>query len=306
MTLGAYRPQLISAVRQPRSQSLAGLIMLAPGFVLVFGLIAYPFMMSIYLSLTDARIGTMLNPKLIGIRHYIDLFSDEVFVRTAINSLVFTMFAVTLKLLLGLAMAQLLYQQFRGRRIVISLLLFAWVAPIALTLLSWVWLLDSMYGPVNWLLVKSGIASYGPSWLGSPILAMVCVVIVNVWRGFAFFGLMILSGMLSIPRTLYEAAELDGANSWQQFWRITLPMLRVVLVILFLYATIFTFNEFAVVHVLTRGGPQNATQVFSTLAFQRGIMSGNIAQASAITLYFMPVFLVISILLLRLSAKEKH
>jgi multiple sugar transport system permease protein len=293
-------------VRPQLGQLLPGYLMMAPGFLLIFGLIAYPFGMSIYLSLTDANIATLHEPSFVGLRHYIQLLSDEVFLRAALNSLVFTMSAVILKLLLGLGMAHLLFDHFAGRRVVISLLLFAWVAPIALTLLSWLWLLDSMYGPLNWLLVRSGLMSYGPSWLGDPTLAMVSIVIVNVWRGFAFFGLMILAGMLGIPRTLYEAAALDGAGPWQRFRLITLPMLRVVLAILFLYATIFTFNEFAIVHVLTRGGPQNATHVFSTLAFQRGIMSGSIGEASAITLYFLPIFLLLSVFLLRLSSREKQ
>ena len=149
-------------VRPQLGQLLPGYLMMAPGFLLIFGLIAYPFGMSIYLSLTDANIATLHEPSFVGLRHYIQLLSDEVFLRAALNSLVFTMSAVVLKLLLGLGMAHLLFEHFAGRRVVISLLLFAWVAPIALTLLSWLWLLDSMYGPLNWLLVRSGLMSYGP------------------------------------------------------------------------------------------------------------------------------------------------
>jgi multiple sugar transport system permease protein len=298
---------LSPAIRRRRlAHMTTGLAMIAPGFLLIVGLIAYPFLMSLYLSLTDGQIRSLLHPNFVGLQHYIRLLGDEVFLQTVVNSFVFTIASVALKILLGLAMALLLYAPFRGRRAVLSILLFSWVAPIALTVLAWLWLYDSLYSPINWVLVKTGLMSYGPSWLGDRTLAMISVVVVNVWRGFPFFGLMILAGMLGIPRSLYEAADVDGATAWQKFRLITLPMLRIVLIILILYATIFTFNEFAVVQVLTRGGPENATQVFSTLAFQRGVLSGNIGEAAAITLYFFPVFALLSIFLLRLSGKEKE
>jgi multiple sugar transport system permease protein len=212
-----------------------------------------------------------------------------------------------LKIGLGLAMALLVFRlSDASRRWATSLLLFPWVAPIALTVIAWVWIFDSQFSPVNWLLLHMGLMSSPLVFLGEPTLAMVSVIIVNAWRGFPFFGLLILAGLVGIPRSLYEAAEVDGASGWRRFRYITLPMLRVVLLILVLYSMIFTFNEFAVIHVLTRGGPADATQVFSTLAFQRGILSGNIGEAAAITLFLLPIFLVVSIGMLRLSGREKQ
>lgn len=299
------KPSIAVRNRQ-RKRALTGLLLILPGFLLIAALIAYPFVMSIFLSLTDAKISTLQAPQFVGLDNFIRLFNDGLFRQAVLNSFLFTFVAVVFKIGLGLMMALALYDNFVGRRAVTALLLFSWVAPIALSLLTWLWLLDSLYSPINWVLRATGIMDFGLSWLGEPVLAMVSIAIVNVWRGFPFFGLMLLAGLISVPRSLYEAANLDGASGWQKFRLITLPMLRVTLAVLVLYATIHTFNEFAVVQILTRGGPENSTQVFATLAFQRGILSGNLGEASAITLYFMPVFAVLSIVMLKLSWKERE
>jgi multiple sugar transport system permease protein len=155
-------------------------------------------------------------------------------------------------------------------------------------------------------MLKFGLIHVPLIWLGSKRLAMAAIIVVNAWRGFPFFGIILYAGLLSIPRSLYEAARVDGATWWKELFFITLPMLRIVLIILTLYSVIFTFSEFTVIYVLTRGGPVNATHVFSTLSYQRGIMSGNIGEAAAITLYLFPVFLIVAIGMLRFSWKERE
>lgn len=285
---------------------LTGMTLLLPGFLLVVLLIAWPFVASVYLALSDAHIRRVRSPSFVGLENFVLLLEDETFLRAVANTFIFTIAAVALKIGLGLAMAMLLFRLEAGRRWATSLLLLPWVAPIALTVIAWVWIFDSQFSPVNWLLIHSGLTTSRLVFLGEPTLAMISVILVNAWRGFPFFGLMILAGLVGIPRSLYEAAEVDGATGWRRFRYVTLPMLRVVLLILVLYSMIFTFNEFAVIHVLTRGGPADATQVFSTLAFQRGILSGNIGEAAAITLFLFPVFLLVSIGMLRLSGKEKQ
>ena len=297
--------RLLSPLARKRlAPHLTGVALLLPGFLLVSLLIAWPFVASVYLALSDAHIRRLRSPAFVGFENFLLLLEDETFWRAVQNTFVFTFSAVILKIGLGLAMALLLFRLRGGRAPATAGLLLPWVAPIALSVIAWVWIFDTQFSPINWLLIHTGLMTSGLVFLGEPTLAMMSVVLVNAWRSFPFFGLMILAGLIGIPRSLYEAAEVDGATGWRRFRYITLPMLRVVLLILVLYSMIFTFNEFAVIHVLTRGGPADATQVFSTLAFQRGILSGNIGEAAAITLFFLPVFLVVSIAMLRLSGKD--
>jgi multiple sugar transport system permease protein len=308
MSLTAWAGDFLGPLARKRlAPHLAATGLLLPGALLLLLLIAWPFGASVYLAMTDAHIRRPRDPTFIGLENFVYLLEDETFLRAVANTFIFTFFAVMLKIGLGLAMALLVFRlSDASRRWATSLLLFPWVAPIALTVIAWVWIFDSQFSPVNWLLLHMGLMSSPLVFLGEPTLAMVSVIIVNAWRGFPFFGLLILAGLVGIPRSLYEAAEVDGASGWRRFRYITLPMLRVVLLILVLYSMIFTFNEFAVIHVLTRGGPADATQVFSTLAFQRGILSGNIGEAAAITLFLLPIFLVVSIGMLRLSGREKQ
>jgi multiple sugar transport system permease protein len=163
---------------------------------------------------------------------------------------------------------------------------------------------DSLYSVVNWTLVHLGIVQSGPNWLGTPYLAKIAVITVNIWRGLPFFAITILAGLVSIPQELYEAAKTDGAGPFARFWYITLPMLKPVLAIVILFSTIFTFSDFNIVYVLTRGGPINSTHLFATLANQIGLQSGKIGEGAAVSLFMFPILVMVVYFQLRFIRKE--
>jgi multiple sugar transport system permease protein len=164
-------------------------------------------------------------------------------------------------------------------------------------------MLDPDYSVVNWTLTRLGLGSH--MWLANPNLAMLSVIIVNTWRGIPFFALAILAGLVSIPQELYEAAETDGAGRLVKFWHITLPLLKPVMAIVILFSTIFTFSDFNIVYVLTRGGPMNMTHLFATLSFAVGLGGGNLGQGAAISLFLFPFLVVIVFLQLRFIRRDE-
>ena len=179
--------------------------------------------------------------------------------------------------------------ELRVKRLLRGAVLLPWVIPTALSTLGWWWMFDSLYSVVNWTAIRLGLISApGPNWLGMADYAMAAVIAVNVWRGLPFFAITVLAGLVSIPREFFEAAEVDGAGSWNRFWHVTLPLLKPVLAVVILFSTIFTFSDFNIVYVLTRGGPVNTTHLFATLAYQIGLNGGNLGQGAAISLFMLP------------------
>jgi len=263
-----------------------GLIL--PAFVLIGCLVAYPFGMALYFSLSDYWVGSP--GQFVGLGNYREILGNEVFRQTVANSFLFTAIALTGKTVLGVWLALLLARNLRGKRLLRGAVLLPWVIPTALSTLGWGWMFDSLYSVVNWTGIHLGLVTPpGPNWLGMPNYAMAAVIIVNIWRGLPFFAITVLAGLVSIPREYYEAAEVDGASSFGRFRYVTLPLLKPVLAVVILFSTIFTFNDFNIVYVLTRGGPVNTTHLFATLAYQTGLAGGNLGQGAAISLFMLPL-----------------
>jgi multiple sugar transport system permease protein len=278
-----------------------GLIM--PALLLILCLVAYPFGMAIYFSLSDYWVGSP--GKFVGFQNFKDIFGNEVFRQTVYNSFLFTTIAVIFKTLLGVWLAMLLFRNFKFKRLIRGAVLLPWVIPTALSTLAWGWMFDSLYSVVNWTGIRLGLlAAPGPNWLGIASYAMTAVIAVNVWRGLPFFAIIVLAGLVSIPREYYEAAEVDGAGSWRRFCHVTLPLLKPVLAVVILFSTIFTFADFNIVQVLTRGGPVNTTHLFATLAYQTGLWGGNLGQGAAISLFLFPVLAAVVFIQLRYIRRE--
>src|SRR5438045_1215930 len=202
-------------------------------------------------------------------------------------------------------LAMLLFRPLRFKRLVRAAVLLPWVIPTALSTLAWGWMFDSLYSVVNWTAIHLGILSPpGPNWLGMPAYAMSAVIAVNVWRGLPFFAITVLAGLVSIPREYYEAAEVDGAGSWGGFRHVTLPLLKPVLAVVVLFSTIFTFSDFNIVYVLTRGGPINSTHLFATLSRVLGIDTGRIGEGAAVSLYLFPLLVFVVWAQLRFVRKQ--
>jgi multiple sugar transport system permease protein len=283
---------------------------LGPAFVtpalLFLGLlVAYPFAMAIYLALSNAFVGRP--SEFIGLHNFVSLWGSDAFRQTFQNAFVFTGVAVAVKLVLGIALALLLNQQLWFKRMIRGAVLLPWVIPTALSTLGWWWMFDSLYSVVNWTGIALGLLDPpGPNWLGQKYYAMTAVITVNVWRGLPFFAITILAGLVSIPKELYEAAEADGAGPMGRFWHVTLPLLKPVLAIVVLFSTIFTFSDFNIVYVLTRGGPINSTHLLATLARQVGLESGQLGQGAAISLYLFPMLVFVVWAQLRFVRKQAY
>ncbi len=288
----------VPAGRLRRAEARLGYMMVAPAVVLLALLIAYPFLMSLYMSLTDQHVGTP--GRFVGLANFGYLLRDDVFRQTALNSILYTVVAVAAKTVLGIVLALLLYAVPWGGRFIRAVILLPWVIPTALSTLAWWWMYTPPYSVVNWLLVHGGVVRGPVPWLSDPLWARVAIILVNVWRGLPFYAITTLAWLVAIPRELFEAAEADGAGPGVQFWAIILPLLRPILSIVVLYSVVFTIADFEIVFILTRGGPLNMTHLFSTLAFQVGLVSTYIGRGAAITLFIFPVLAVASFLILRI------
>jgi multiple sugar transport system permease protein len=206
---------------------------------------------------------------------------------------------------LGVWLAMLLARNLKFKRIIRGVVLLPFVIPTALSTLAWLWMFDSLYSVVNWTAISLHLISApGPNWLGQAAYAMAAVIAVNVWRGLPFFAITVLAGLMAVPREFHEAAEVDGASSWGRFWHVTLPLIKPVLAVVILFSTIFTFADFNIVQVLTRGGPINTTHLFATLAYQVGLQGGNLGQGAAISLFIFPLLALVVFFQLRYVRNE--
>jgi multiple sugar transport system permease protein len=285
-----------------RREALTGYALLSPAVFLLVVLLAYPFVLAVYISLTDRVLGEP--GTFVWIRNFLKLLQDPLFRQTVWNSFVYTVTTVFLKLTLGLTLALLLNQEFPLRNVVRGALLLPWVVPTSLSVLTWLWMFDSLFSVVNYILLGLGLISKKIPWLGSPFWAMVSVIIVNTWRGLPFFAVSLLAGLMTIPKEMYEAAQSDGAKALACFWFITLPLLRPVIAVVVLFSTIWTFADFQIVYILTHGGPVNATQIFATMAYDVALVAGRIGEGSAISLFLFPALLVVIIGMLHYLRRE--
>jgi ABC-type sugar transport system permease subunit len=275
-----------------------GLLFVGPIVVLTLALVAYPFCYAIYLSLTRKYVG--MPPVFVGLENYVKLTYDGFFQRAVVNSFIFTFGSVGAKLVLGIVMALVLTSRIRFRSFWTGVLLIPWVAPTVVSALNFLWIFDFSLGVLNYLLVRvTGLLSQGVGWLSEPNTAMASVISVNIWRGFPFFGISFLAGMKAIPGELYEASAVDGANVLQRFRYVTLPGLKNIMIIVVLLSTIWTFNDFAIVYILTKGGPGGATQVLPVLTYEIAFGAQRLGEAIAVALYMLPAIAIVIVVLSR-------
>ena len=276
-------------------QSVFSWLMMAPPLLFLAALVGYPFCYGILLSLQDrpvAHAGTF-----VGLKNFATNFNDPLFWRVALNTFVYTLVATLLKMVGGLGLAVAMNQQFRMKNLVRALLLVPFIVPTVLSTVAWMWMLDPAFSVVNRLLIGLGLPRPGPSWLGNPILAMVSIIVINTWRGLPFYGITLLAGLQTVPPELYEAATIDGASGWQRFRYVTLPLLQPIILIVTLFSVIFTFADFQLVYVLTHGGPQNATQLFATYAFDIAMGAGQLGLGASIALAMFPALALLIVAL---------
>jgi multiple sugar transport system permease protein len=276
-------------------ESVFSWLMMALPLLFLAALVGYPFIYGMLLSLQHrpvAQPGTF-----VGLKNFAADWRDPIFWQVTVNTFVYTGAATLLKMVGGLCLAVAMNQHFRMKNLVRALLLLPFIVPTVLSTVAWMWMLDPAFSVVNRLLVALGWPKPGPSWLGDPALAMISIIIINTWRGLPFYGITLLAGLQTVPPELYEAATIDGAGGWQRFRFVTLPLLRPIILIVTLFSVIFTFADFQLVYVLTHGGPQNATNLFATYAFDIAMGAGQLGLGASIALAMLPALAVLIVAL---------
>jgi multiple sugar transport system permease protein len=288
-------------------------IFLLPSVVYILALVGAPFVLAVGFALSDVTSGDP-SYDFVGFDNFSAVFDDPVFWRSLRNTFVFTVISMVLIVVLGKVLANILVADFRGKWLVRFLVLLPWTTPATLAAVAWLWMLDSIYSPLDWLLRQLGVLDdlivlftnredpppgENMYWLGEPGLAMASVIMVHVWRLTPLAAVIMMAGLVAIPRDLDEAARVDGAGYWRRMFEVTIPMTLPVVAVAALFGAIFTFTDMAVVDVLTNGGPNNATQVLTSWAFFRGIDGGDVGQGAAIALFLFPLLLAAAIAVLR-------
>jgi len=300
--------RLAEALERP---AILGAVMLAPAVVYVVAFVAVPFFMAILLSLSDATAGDPRIDAFVGLDNFIAVTGQEAFWAALKNSIIVTVATVVTIVVLATIAVEILAREFRGKRLVQVLFMMPWAMPVSLAAITWLWLLDSQFSPIDWVLVQIGILGpdgvFGPArhvyYLGRTGWAMASIVFVDAWRTLPLATIIVLAGRLSIPRERLEQAEIDGAGFFRTLFLIVLPALAPVLIVAILFTALLVIGEISTVELLTRGGPGHSTQVLPLWAYEKGIESGDLGQGAAIALFLFPVLLAAAIVALRFAAR---
>jgi len=287
-----------------RSYRLAAFayFLVLPVMVLLVGLVGYPFVYAIFISFTDAVVGNAGH--WIGFANFAYLAQNPSFLSSIANTVILVLVSDGLKLLIGLGLALLVNQQFRGRGIVRSFLMLPWAMPGFVAFLAWRLLYQPIGGGLSLALQALGLNLGIVDWLGQRPTALPSVIVATVWRGFPFWFISILAALQAIPKELYEAARVDGANRWQQFWSVTFPGIRLVVIVTALLSSIWTANSFENVWLLTQGGPSDATMVFPVLAYF-GMQTQRIGEAASVSVATLPVLIILVLIATTLMHRDE-
>ncbi len=302
MAVSRAKDKSVGAAQSP----MLGAAMFAPAALYILLLIGAPFVLAIFYAFSDARIG---NTELhfAGLENFRSILQSPSFRKAVQNSIIFTIVAQIIVLVCSNILSIALEKPFRGRGLVRFLILLPWVAPVSLGTIGWKWILDSIYSVITWVLVWLRIVNpYNTTmWLGEPQLAMASVILVHCWRLIPFSTVILLAGRTAMPKEIPEAAAIDGAGFWRTLFQINLPMMTPILSVAVLFGTIFTFTDMTVVYILTNGGPYDSTQTLPMLAFTQGIQASDLAAGAAISVFLVPVLVLIAYLMLRVAHRAE-
>jgi multiple sugar transport system permease protein len=279
------------------NQKVLAYALLVPSVLVLCFVVVYPFFSAVTLSFFDKYIGAPAN--FVGFANYEELFAERTFGRVVKNTMVYTFAAVGIKFVLGLSMALVLQQKRRLNNIFRTILFIPWAVPTIVAALNFRWIYDDFSGMINNILIALIEPGDVISWLGDPRYAMGSVVAVVVWSGTPFYTMSFLAGLQAVPKELYEAARIDGANTWQEFWHVTVPQMRNVFTVVVMLSTIWTSTNLAIVQILTNGGPANMTQILPNLAYKYALLAGRLGIGSAVNMVFFPLLAVFILLLSR-------
>jgi multiple sugar transport system permease protein len=282
------------------------MVLVAPAILYVLLLVGLPLLLAIYYSVSAY---TIYNPtwRFVGLANFQQILQNPTFIQTLGNTFIFTFGSQLLGLVLGKFGAFLLLRPFPGRKFVRALIILPFAVPVALATIAWRWMFDSLYSVITWTLIAMGIVDRAdaPNWLGDPHLAMLCVIIINAWRFFPFAIVIFLAGITAVPQDVIDAATVDGAGFWRRNYQIILPTILPIVAIGLIFGIVFTFTDLSIVFLLTQGGPVGSTSVLGFEGFQTGIVSGDVSHGAAISLFMLPVLLVVVVLMLRFIRRRE-
>lgn len=296
-------------------ERVLGPLLLLPAVIYILALVGIPLALALLYSLSDVTVGDQ-SLDFIGLRNFQDALANATF-RTALqNTFLFTIVSQIVVLILANILALILTADFKGKRLVRFLVLLPWTTPIALGVLGWLWTLDNIYSPIDFVLRQVGLLGVGSPlgqdwfgsnalWLAYPDRARFSVILVYVWRTLPLATVILLAGLTSIPQDIKDAANVDGAGFFRQLFYIRIPLLLPIMAVAILYGIVFSFTDMIVVYILTRGGPTDSTQVLATWAYWKGIDGGNLAQGAAIALFLFPVLVGVAAIMLRLARRTE-
>ena len=279
--------------RLSNNRNALGLLFMLPAALLLLLFLTYPLGLGTWLGFTDAKVGRP--GQWVGLENYQFLWDDSVTRLALFNTIFYTTVASILKFGLGLWLALLLNRDIRFKTFFRAVILLPYIVPTALSAIAFWWIYDAQFSIISWVLVKLGVIDRYIDFLGSPWNARASVIAANVWRGVPFVAITLLAGLQTISPSYYEASAIDGATPWQQFRHVTLPLLTPIIAVVMTFSVLFTFTDFQLIYVLTRGGPLNATHLMATLSFQRAISGGALGEGAAISIAMVP-FLLAAIL----------
>ena len=279
--------------RLQNSRNALGLVFMLPAGLLLLVFLTYPLGLGTWLGFTDTKIGRI--GQWVGLENYEFLWGDDVTRLALFNTLFYTVVASVFKFVLGLWLALLLNHHLPFKSMLRAAILLPFIVPTALSAIVFWWIYDSQFSIISWVLVKMGVITTYIDFLGNPWMARLSTIASNVWRGIPFVAISLLAGLQTISPSLYEAAAIDGATPWQRFRFVTLPLLTPIIAVVMTFSVLFTFTDFQLIYVLTRGGPLNATHLMATLSFQRAIPGGAMGEGAAIATAMVP-FLLAAIL----------
>ncbi len=280
-----------------------GLLFILPAFIYMMVFVGYPIVCNFILSLQDVSVRNLVKGEkhFIAFQNYIELFGDEVFLRSMKNTLVFTLSCLVFQFLIGFLLALLFSKKFSIAKQVRGLTMIPWMMPMTVTALMFKFMFSTDVGIINFILRSLGLISSNIEWLTTPNTAMIAVVAANVWIGIPFNTILLLTGLTTIPQELYESASVDGASSWQQLTKITIPLLRPTIESVLVLGFIYTFKVYDLVYVMTEGGPVNATHLLSTYSYKLSFDMFQYSKGSAVANVLFLILFIVGLFYLKIT-----
>lgn len=280
-------------------------LFLLPTYFLMITLIGYPLLNSVIMGFKRYKLSEPNKIGFNGLDNFVEVFADPNLPVVLMNSIKWVFFSVSIQFILGFILALALRKPFKGRNVYQSIVFLPWSISTFIVGLTFQWIFNGEYGPINDLLLKAGIISEKVSFLSVPGVSLWTVIIAMIWIGVPFFAIMILAALQSIPNELYEAADIDGAGVLKKFFSVTIPFIKPTIVITLLLRTIWIFNSADLIYVMTYGGPANTSNTLSSYMFLKAYSSLNFGQASALGILFMLILITFALVFMKLTQYDK-